>query len=168
VNPEPDFLAILKLLVESGVEFIVVAGVSAALQGAPLMTFDLDIVHRRSPENLRRLDRALDDLAAIQREQPERKLRPRIEHLASPGHLLLTTNAGPLGLLGTIGRGEDYEDLIARSEELEVAGLVIRVLGLETLIQLKEELGREKDVAVLAVLRHTLEEKRKGRPAPPL
>jgi N-glycosylase/DNA lyase len=40
-------------------------------------------------------------------------------------------------------------------------GLRIRVLDLETLIAIQEELGGEKDRAVLPILRRTLEEKRK-------
>jgi hypothetical protein len=39
-------------------------------------------------------------------------------------------------------------------------GIRIRVLDLETLIAVKEELGGEKDRAVLPTLRRTLEEKR--------
>jgi hypothetical protein len=42
-------------------------------------------------------------------------------------------------------------------------GILVRVLDLETLIAIKEELGGEKDRAVLPVLRRTLEEKRKPR-----
>jgi hypothetical protein len=38
-------------LVAHDVEFIVVGGVAAVLQGAPVVTFDLDILHRRTPEN---------------------------------------------------------------------------------------------------------------------
>jgi predicted nucleotidyltransferase len=40
-------------------------------------------------------------------------------------------------------------------------GIRIRVLDLETLIAIKEELGGEKDRAVLPTLRRTLEEKKK-------
>ncbi len=44
--------------------------------------------------------------------------------------------------------------------ELKVgAGLSVRVLDLATLIKVKEEVAHEKDRAVLAVLRRTLEEK---------
>ena len=40
-------------------------------------------------------------------------------------------------------------------------GIRVRVLDLETLIAIKEELGGEKDRAVLPVLRRTLAEKRR-------
>ena len=42
-------------------------------------------------------------------------------------------------------------------------GILVKVLDLETLIAIKEDLGGEKDRAVWPVLRRTLEEKRKAR-----
>ena len=40
--------------------------------------------------------------------------------------------------------------------------LTVRLLHLETLIELKEETAHEKDLAVLPVLRRTLEEKKRS------
>jgi predicted nucleotidyltransferase len=55
-----------------------------------------------------------------------------------------------------------YQDLLSHSIELGISeGLRIRVLDLETLIAIKEQLGGEKDRAALPILRRTLEEKRK-------
>ena len=48
---ETSLPAILRTLTAHRVEFIVVGGVSAALQGAPVTTFDIDVVHSRAPEN---------------------------------------------------------------------------------------------------------------------
>jgi hypothetical protein len=42
-------------------------------------------------------------------------------------------------------------------------GIHVRVLDLETLIAIKEELAGEKDRAMLPILRRTLEERRKIR-----
>jgi predicted nucleotidyltransferase len=41
-------------------------------------------------------------------------------------------------------------------------GIHVRVLDLETIIAIKEELGTEKDLAALPLLRRTLKEKRRG------
>lgn len=104
----------------------------------------------------------LEGLDAILRMQPERRLKPNASHLASAGHLNPITRYGPLDLLGTIGRDLGYQDLVPRSVELDIGeGLRIRVLDLETLIAIKEELAGEEDRAVLPILRRTLEEKRK-------
>jgi hypothetical protein len=67
-------------------------------------------------------------------------------------------------LLGTIRRNLGYGDLVPHSAEMDVGeGVLVIVLDLETLIAIKEELGGEKDRAVLAVLRRTLEERRNAR-----
>ena len=58
----PDFLEILKILSEHKEDFIVVGGVCAVLHGAPITTFDLDLVHSRSPDNLGLLISALKQL----------------------------------------------------------------------------------------------------------
>ena len=64
-------------------------------------------------------------------------------------------------MLGTIGKALSYEDLIDQTDEMKLGEFRVRVLHLETLIQLKEELGRDKDLAVLPTLRATLAEKRR-------
>ncbi|MBU4034879.1 MAG: hypothetical protein KKA35_00470 [Proteobacteria bacterium] len=157
--PSPDFLALLQNLVKHRVDFIIVGGVSAVLQGAPITTFDLDLVHSRTSDNIECLLSALHDLDAYYRGQGDRRLTPDPTHLASPGHQLLMTCFGPLDLLGTIGIDHGYMDLINHTAELLVSGLRLRVLKLETLIEIKEELGREKDKAVIPILKRTLEEK---------
>ena len=154
----------LRALRGGGVDFIVVGGVAAVLDGAPVNTFDLDVVHSRNETNIARLLVVLEELDAVYRVQPERRIRPAASHLASAGHQNLITRYGPLDLLGTIGRNLGYEDLVPHSAEMDVGeGILVRVLDLETLIAIKEELGGEKDRAVLPVLRRTLEEKRKAR-----
>jgi hypothetical protein len=47
--------ALLTELAADQVEFIVVGGTAAVLHGAPIATQDLDIVHRRTEENVARL-----------------------------------------------------------------------------------------------------------------
>lgn len=161
--PTPDYLALLRTLKEHGVDFIVVGGVCAVLHGAPIATFDLDVVHSRSPENIERLLKALAALKATSRSHPEKNLVPGRSHLASPGHQLLMTAHGPLDLLGTVGTGRGYAELLPLSTDLELTGdVTVHLLDLEALIALKEETGHEKDLAVLPVLRRTLEERNKS------
>lgn len=159
---KPRFSArsILRGLVDHDVEFIVVGNVSAMLQGAPIATFDLDIVHRRVPENLHRLLAALEKLDAHYREHKTRKLRPKLSYLESPGHQLLSTQFGPLDVLGAIGENLTYDDLLPHIIEFRTADMRLKLLTLEKLIKLKEAAGREKDIAVLPVLRRALKAKR--------
>jgi hypothetical protein len=45
------FADTLRRLAESDVEFIVVGMTAGILQGVPMTTLDLDVVHRRTPDN---------------------------------------------------------------------------------------------------------------------
>jgi hypothetical protein len=155
-SPQP--VEILRLLAANDVEFIVVGMTAGVLQGAPVTTFDLDIVHARGPENVARLLRVLAEIDAVYRRDP-RMLRPQQSHLASAGHQLLSTAYGDLDCLGTIDDAQSYEDLLGRSVEMRLAeGLTIRVLGLPALIESKERAARPKDLAALPALRATLDE----------
>lgn len=48
------FAEILRLLAAGDIEFLVVGMTAGILHGAPVTTVDLDVVHRRSPENVAR------------------------------------------------------------------------------------------------------------------
>jgi hypothetical protein len=160
--PGADFPKALQALCDARVDFVLVGGLAAVLDGAPIHTFDVDIVHSRDEENLARLLSVLDKIDAIYRIQPSRRLKPNASHLRSPGHSNLITNCGYLDVLGTIGRGLQYEDLLPHTVEMEIGeGMRIRVLDLPTIIALKEEIKGEKDLAVLPILRRTLEEKQR-------
>jgi hypothetical protein len=155
-----DIEAILRTLDGHRVEYIVVGGVCAVLHGAPVATFDLDVVHLRSRENVARLTRALAELKAYYRAQPEKKLKPSESHLSGAGHQLLLTRYGPLDVLGPNGAGREYGDLLPHTVQMEIGdGLKVRLLDLETLIQTKQETAGEKDLAVLAALRRTLKQR---------
>lgn len=156
-----QFAEILRLLASGDVEFVVVGMTAGVLHGAPVTTLDLDVVHRRSPVNVERLLRVLADLDAIYRHD-SRRLRPDASHLLGPGHQLLTTRLGDLDCLGTIDAGRDYEQLLDLAVEMKVAdGLTIQVLSLSGLIDAKERSARAKDLAVLPLLRATLDESRR-------
>lgn len=151
------FLEILRVLLKHRVDFIVVGGVAAFLNGAPVDTLDIDVVHSTEPRNVDRLLSALEELDAVYRIQPDRRLRPTSSHLSSPGHQLTLTRFGPLDLLGAIGSHRFYKDLLANANLMELAPDVeVRVLNLDTLIAVKEEVGAEKDLTTLPLLRRTL------------
>ena len=158
-SSKPDFIYILTTLSDNNVDFIVVGGVCAVLHGAPISTFVIDIVHSRDHDNIRRLLRALEGLDTIYRDPAGRVIKPDETHLSSPGHHLLMTKAGPLDLLGELAPGKGYDELVQNVITLQITeNLDVRILDLETLIKTKEDAGREKDLAVLSILRKTLKE----------
>jgi hypothetical protein len=54
-----DFAGLLRCLAEAGVEYVVVGGAAATAHGSARLTQDLDVVYRRTDDNLRRLATAL-------------------------------------------------------------------------------------------------------------
>jgi hypothetical protein len=156
----PDFLLILRVLSKHDVKFIIVGGVCGVLHGAPISTFDLDLVHSRAPDNVEHLLAALKELDARYRDPAGRLLRPKKAHLSSAGHQLLMTKGGPLDLLGEIGSHRDYDQLLPDTITIKLsARLRVRVLTLEALIREKEQMAGDKDKAVLPILRKTLEQR---------
>jgi predicted nucleotidyltransferase len=153
-----DLGRLLLVLSEERIEFIIVGGVAAALQGAPVLTQDIDILYRIEAANVERLERALTRLHAVARGD-SRNLPFGKSHLETTGHKLATTDAGPVDVLGSINETLLYDDLIESSDELEVMGHRVRVLSLERLVELKRALARPKDLAMLPVLEATLRER---------
>jgi hypothetical protein len=153
----------LRGLREAGVEFVVVGGEAAVLQGAMIFTQDLDIVHRRTPENVARLLAWLLAHDAYHRSDlANRHLPPKEDGLLGHGHLNLQLDIGKLDVLCELGEGEGYDEILPDTVTLENGGQPLRVLGLERLIAVKARAGRPKDRAVLHVLIATLDEQRKG------
>src|ERR1039458_526960 len=84
---ERDFFAILAALRRGEVDFILVGGLAAAVNGVVSNTLDVDIVHSRDAANVARLLPVLESLDAIFRIQPERRIKPNASYVSGPGHL---------------------------------------------------------------------------------
>lgn len=153
-----DFLGILEVLADHEVDFIVVGALSAVIQGAPVTTFDLDIVHSRAPENLDRLLNALQSLGAFYRGHGDKRITPTISHLASEGHQLLSTEMGPLDVLGTIEGGLTFDDLIPYAKSLMLDNRRFLVLKISKYLSFKENSTLDKDRARLPILRACVNE----------
>lgn len=159
-----DFRALLKALVGGGVEFVIVGGAAATAHGAARLTLDLDVVYRRSRENLARLVRSLEPLKPYLRGAPpglpfrwdERTLR-------AGTNFTLVTTSGDLDLLGEIAGGGSYEELPPHAVTMSIYDLPCRVLGLEALIRAKRAAGRPKDLESLAEIEVIREERRRKK-----
>lgn len=154
-NKPIDYFQILETLVKHDVAFVLVGGLCAIVHGAPLVTFDVDIVHQRTEDNIKRLLKALEELEAIHRYHPA-KITPKFSHLEGTGHSLLETKAGNLDVLGSIDEGRDYDELCKFSELSTLGEYHYRLLNLTELIEVKRRAGRDKDIAALPVLQNTL------------
>ena len=147
---------VLEGLVEAGVDFILVGGLAAVVQGAPVTTMDVDIVHNQSPENIAKLLAFLKSVDAFHRRPDDKVIEPKEDDISGMGHALFTTRLGPLDVLAVIEQGKAYGDLLEHTVEIEFRGHTIRVLDLKMLIQLKRTSTDPKDRQRLPVLEETL------------
>jgi len=159
-----DFKRLLSALADSKVEFVIIGGVAATLHGSARLTADLDIVYARSKENIRRLVTALAPLHPYLRGAPPGlPFHFDAEAVRAGLNFTLTTDAGPLDVLGEIAGGFDYEVVRRRSIIVELYRNRYRVIDLDALIENKLAAGRPKDLEVIAEL-EVIREERESRP----
>jgi hypothetical protein len=155
----PDKL--LEALERHGVHYVVIGGLAAELRGSPYVTRDVDVTPSRERLNLGRLAIALREVNA----------RLRVSGVAEPVELLLdqhsfdwgttwtfVTDHGYLDIALLPDGTQGYEDLRRNATYERISDtLVVQVASLADVIRSKEAAGREKDRAVLPVLRQVLE-----------
>ncbi len=156
-----EFRSLLKLLAESGVEFIVVGGVAAVVHGSVRLTKDLDIVYGRTPENMARLVACLAPHKPYLRGAPAGlPFQFNTATLQRGLNFTLQTSLGALDLLGEITGGGGYENLLGHTVTLQVFGVTCLCLNLKRLIEVKRAAGRPRDLEAVAELEVLLEESR--------
>jgi len=159
-----DFPALLRCLSGAGVEYIVVGGAAATAHGSARLTQDLDVVYRRSGENIRRLASALGPHRPYLRGAPPGlPFQWDVRTLERGLNFTLATALGAIDLWGEIAGGGTYEALLPDCVTLEVFGTTCRCLGLERLIRVKRAAGRPKDLEAIAELEAILEERGRAR-----
>ncbi len=151
-----DLSALLEGLIEADIKFILVGGLAAVVQGAPVTTMDVDIVHSQSSGNISKLFAFLKSIGAFYRRLDDKVIEPKEEDFSGMCHALFTTRLGPLDVLAVIEEGKTYEDLLEHTVEIEFRGHTIRVLELKMLIELKRISKDPKDKQRLPVLEETL------------
>jgi hypothetical protein len=144
---------LLARLTDAGVEYVIVGGIAARLNGSTLPTEDLDVCCRMTPENMARFIAAIGDLNPVSRGDPRKIPMPRDPHvLATYNTLLMNTDLGILDLLREITGVGDFDAVLRESVVMEVEGRPTRALNLDALIASKRALGHEKDKLALHYL----------------
>ena len=159
MNPT-RFRDLIHLLSAGQVEFIVIGGVAAIFHGSAHLTFDLDVLYRRTGDNLERIASALRNIKPYLRGAPAGLPFTLDSHTLARGlNFTLTTELGDIDLLGEVAGGGTYDRLYAESEQGTIDGIDVRVVSLRRLIALKRAAGRPKDFDALAGLEALLEER---------
>lgn len=159
MSTAPAFERLIPVLVEAGVEFILVGGVAGVVHGAARLTYDVDLVYARSRANYERIIAALSPHQPYLRDAPPGlPFRLDILTLRNGLNFTLTTALGDIDLLGEVAGGGTYENLLPHSQPVEAFGVTFQCVSLPKLIELKRAAGRPKDFEAIAELEALMEE----------
>ena len=155
-----DLAGIVEVLVDGGVEVVVIGGLAAQAHGAARLTQDADFIYRRTNENIARLAAALAPHAPYLRGAP-----PGLPFRFDPDtirrglNFTLSCDLGDVDLLGEMVGGGSFDEVAPHTVELLVFGRSVRVLDLPALIRAKRAAGRPKDLEAIAELEVLLAER---------
>jgi hypothetical protein len=159
-----DFPRLLQCLTAGHVEFIIIGGFAATAHGSAHVTVDLDVVYRRTPDNVQRLAQALEPLSPFLRGAPSGlPFRFDVATIERGLNFTLSTSAGDLDLFGEATGGGTYDVLLPHSEVRALLDLECRFVDLEMLIRLKRAAGRPRDLERVAEL-EALQQEGQRRP----
>ncbi len=155
--------AILRQLTTFQVEFVLIGGVAAAVQGSIRPTYDVGICYQRTAENLQQLTDAFAPWHPTLRGAPDDlPFQWHARTLEAGLNFTLETDMEALDLLGEVAGLGSYEQVVTVSEVIELFEMPIRVLTLEGLIASKRATGRPRDREHLLELEALLELRRQA------
>jgi hypothetical protein len=142
---KPD--ALLGVLFDHEVEFIVIGGYAVALHGVVRATKDIDICPAPDKDNLQRLADALRELEA--RPLDLESVIPDVKWLQRTANWTLRTKFGRLDVMQALqglGKGHGgYRDLQPHTVEAAFLGYHCRFCSYEDLVKMKQATGRPQD-----------------------
>lgn len=140
-----DFNEMLSALSAAGADYLIVGAHALAVHGRPRATGDLDIWVRPTPDNARRVWKALQAFGA-----PLDQLR--VEELAERD-LVYQIGVAPARIDIMTGiSGLEFEDAWPGRISVRLADLDVPVIGREALVRNKRSAGRPRDLADIAEL----------------
>ncbi|MFM7108349.1 MAG: nucleotidyltransferase [Planctomycetaceae bacterium] len=147
MNATPLLARVVAALREQGLEAVLIGNAAAAIHGAPVTTLDFDFMFRDTPVNLRKLKRVAAALDAM-------ILRPF--YPVSKLYRVVNDDIGlQADFMPVIHGVRSFEGLRDRAAERSIAGTALLVASLDDVIASKEAAGRDRDLAVLSVLKQT-------------
>lgn len=148
--------AVCRVLLDHGVEFIVIGGVAARLHDTGHATVDIDICPSSVEDNLDRLAaalRAMDVRLRVEGEPAGIPFDPHPQQLRQMSTLTLLSVYGPLDLcFEPAGFGAGFSALRPGQVVVVVSGVSVPVASLDDVVRSKRSAGRPKDIVALPAL----------------
>ncbi|HVU07902.1 MAG TPA: hypothetical protein VHG89_05085 [Verrucomicrobiae bacterium] len=151
---------ILKRLHYAKVEFVLIGGLASRHYGVTLVTEDVDVCARFTPENLRRIEAALKDFHPQHRLTANKlPLELTDELCRSLKNIYLTTDLGILDCLSEVAGVGNFDEVLKKSELKNFPFGQCYVLGIGALIDAKKTVGRPHDLIAVSQLMAIKEKK---------
>ncbi|MGH7594762.1 MAG: nucleotidyltransferase [bacterium] len=135
-----------EALAQAGLQVILIGNAAAIIQGAPLLTRDIDFLVRDHPQ----LQKKLRKFAQIYGVKLTRPYEPTSKMIRAVGRPV------EVDFLVTLGSGKSFESVRSRAMEFKIGKRTVLVASLEDIIAAKEAAGRPKDKAALPILKESL------------
>lgn len=145
---------LLKLLLESKIDFVLVGGFASVIYGSTAITQDLDICMALTESDISSLRKALQSYHPVHRMNPsfQPSFLDEPKDLKKIKNIYLKTDLGVLDVISEVPPAGDFETIRKRALELDLYGHKCRVISLDDLIEIKRSMNRPKDRETLEQL----------------
>lgn len=144
---EFDLRALLAVLHERGIDFVVIGGIAVGAHGFVRGTEDLDLVPDPDPENLKRLTIALGELEASLPTVGNRPFGTEADAgvVRRGGNVTANTKFGAIDVVQRAQGVPSYSQLAEDAIETDLMGIPVRVCSLARLREMKRAHSRTQD-----------------------
>ena len=149
MDAKDPLLKVAKAFKQCRLEAILIGNAAAALQGAPVTTVDFDFMYRKTPLNSEKLK---DVAKLLGGTISEPFALSSMKRLVAPGGIFVD-------FLSVVDGVKSFASLKSRSSKVKFEEYSINLSSLEDIIKSKEICARNKDLAVIELLKQTLSEK---------
>jgi hypothetical protein len=157
-----DLQALLKLLIQSPVEFVLIGGFAAVLHGCNQTTRDIDICVVYSSEQVYLLREVLKPFHPRHRmEEAKGSFLDTPKDLSEKQDFHLITDLGPLDVIYHVEGVGNYYDVLQNSQEIELYEGTCYLVSIDDLIKCKRTLGRHRDLVTAMELEAIRKERKK-------
>jgi hypothetical protein len=145
---------ILRRLHDTKVEFSLIGGLASRHYGVTLVTEDVDICARFTPENLRRIESAFKGFHPRHRLTANKLPLELTDELCNRlKNMYLTTDLGILDCLGEVAGIGDFDAVLRQSDLKDFPFGSCYVLKIDALMKAKLAVGRTRDLMAVAQLK---------------
>lgn len=146
-----DTSGLLKLLNENEVKYVVIGATSFSVHGYARATMDIDIFIEPSPENIKKVRKALQSFGYDLEDVSEQDM---LENKLLLRQYLVETDIHPFV------KGVNFEEVWNNRVIDEISGIPVNFSSLDDLIKMKKAAGRPKDVEDLKALKELKKRKK--------